>query len=224
MTISINSRHFCRVVSAVALFAALAFPGAIPSAQAITTINNGALSVTQGEPTPAEVHIFLDAATNTNSGTGHVGSQTGTPLFSFTSSTDALNFANGFSTIDPVTGLINQLKVTAQSGFLFNDLVFRAEGPAGSAATDLTFNASRGGAAVGGPITILDIGNGAQAFLVSIALGGLIDSLTLTSTAGIFQFKQFEVSGLTAVPIPNAALLFGTALVGLGFLRRARRV
>jgi hypothetical protein len=103
--------------------AASFFPLSIPAAHAATvTMTNGALSVTEGEPTPAETHIFFDAATNTMSGTGHVGSQTGTTVFSFTSTTDALIFANGFSTIDPVTGLINQLKVSAPSGFLFNDL------------------------------------------------------------------------------------------------------
>lgn len=196
---------------------------AVPAAQAVTTTTNGALSVSEGQPTPAETHIFFDAATNTTSGIGHVGSQTGTPLFSFTSTTDSLNFANGFAQIDPVTGLINALTITSPTGFLFNDLVFQAQGPAGNAATDLSFKAFRGGTQVGGTVNIADIGSGANAFLTAIALGGLVDTFTLTSTAGIFQFKQFEVSGLSAVPLPSAAMLFGSAIVGLGLLSRRRR-
>jgi hypothetical protein len=76
-------------------------------------------------------------------------------------------------------------------------------------------------------VTFADIGPGANAFLVAIALGGLMDTLTLTSTSGIFQFKQFEVSGLTAgltaVPLPPAAWLFGSALLGIGLLARKKR-
>jgi hypothetical protein len=74
-------------------------------------------------------------------------------------------------------------------------------------------------------VTIPDIGPGAQAFLVAIAMGGLIDTLSLSSTSVIFQFKQFEVSGLTSVnqiPLPPAAWLFGTALIGIGLLARRK--
>jgi hypothetical protein len=199
----------------------------LPAAHAATvTFSSGAFSVTQGEPTPNETQIFFNAATNTTSATGNVGSQTGTPIFTFTSSTDSFDVANGFATggLTATAGLLNQLTIKAPTGFLFNDLIFRAQGPAGTAPTDLTFAASLGGSAVGGPVTISSIGEGAQAFLTAIALGSLMDTLTLTSTSGIFQFKQFEVSGLTAVPLPGAAWLFGSALVGLGFLGRRRHV
>jgi hypothetical protein len=195
----------------------------VPAAHAVTTTTNGLLSVSQGQPTPNEPNIYFDAATNTASGIGHYESQTGTPLFSFTSSTDSLNFANGFATIDAVTGLINALTISSPTGFLFNDLIFQAQGPAGNAATDLSIKASLKGTQVGGTVTIADIGSGANAFLTSIALGGLVDTFTLTSTAGIAQFKQFEVSGLSAVPLPPAALLFVSALVGMGLLTRRRR-
>jgi hypothetical protein len=53
-----------------------------------------------------ERKVFLDAQTNSATGNGQVGSQTGMPTVDFSSTwpvgtTSFLDFANGFSTIDP---------------------------------------------------------------------------------------------------------------------------
>ena len=103
-------------------------------------------------------------------------------------------------------------------------MVFGAAGPSGSAATQLSIEALLNGVSLG-KVNIADIGSGNESFLTFIISAGLMNELKITSAAtstGIDQFKQFEIS-LTAVPLPPAALLFGTALVGMGILGRRRR-
>jgi hypothetical protein len=53
--------------------------------------------------------------------------------------------------------------------------------------------------------------------------GASFTSLVLFSNSGFSQIKQFEISGLTAVPLPGALVLFGSALVGLGIVGRRRK-
>jgi hypothetical protein len=184
------------------------------------TLTNGTLTVIE-DNAPAETHIFFNAQVGTLNGTGHVGSQGGTSLLNFATDV-AATFANGYATIDPTTAsVIKSLTITSTTGLQWNDLVFRAQGPAGNVPTDLTVSAYLANALLGS-VTFNSIGNGAKEFLAFITLNGLMDKLVLTSNLGISQFKQFEIS-LSAVPLPPAALLFGSALIGLGTLVSRRR-
>jgi len=51
-----------------------------------------------------------------------------------------------------------------------------------------------------------------------------IDYLTLTGDSGLSVFFLAEISGVSAVPLPAAAWLFGSALFGLGFVKRRRNI
>jgi len=55
------------------------------------------------------------------------------------------------------------------------------------------------------------------AHLVTFALDGVFQSITLASSQAAFEY-----AGLTATPLPPALLLFGSALAGLGWLGRRR--
>ena len=67
-----------------------------------------------------------------------------------------------------------------------------------------------------------NIGNGAQLLLASLLPGSFMTSLNISSN-GLSEPKQFQVSGLSSLPLPSAGLLFGTGIVGLGLLARRRR-
>jgi hypothetical protein len=73
------------------------------------------------------------------------------------------------------------------------------------------------GTFTGGSLLSATLGSGFD--LVSfLATGGAIGSIRLSDT-----IAAFEYAGVSTVPLPPAALLFGTALVGMGLLRRRRR-
>jgi hypothetical protein len=207
------------------LLAGAALICAVASAQAATvTYTGGSLTVVEGSPTPSETKIYFDGAVGVQTGTGHLGSQTGTGLFSFSSNPgNPLTYAEGFATVDPLsaTGVITYLDIKSPTGLQWNDMIFAAQGPSGTAATDFKIQAYLAGTLLG-TVSIADIGSGAESFLTFIMSAGLMDELKLTSTSGLHQIKQFEVS-LNAVPLPPAALLFGSALVGMGILGRRRR-
>jgi hypothetical protein len=65
--------------------------------------------------------------------------------------------------------------------------------------------------------------NGLNEFTALAVNGSFFTSLVLFSEDGFSQIKQFEISGLTPVPLPGALALFGSALVGLGILGRRRK-
>jgi len=69
-----------------------------------------------------EQKVYLDAGQSSTI-TGHAGSQTGTPLVMFSSTTDVLDAANGFATIKAVDGYINNITINAP-GYWFDDLIF----------------------------------------------------------------------------------------------------
>ena len=69
-----------------------------------------------------EEKVYLDLA-SLSTITGHVGSQTGAQLVMFSSTTDILDAASGFSTIKAQDGSINNITITAP-GYWFEDLIF----------------------------------------------------------------------------------------------------
>jgi hypothetical protein len=231
----VSSRSLCASVIASAAFFALA------SAQATTIVTTGDISVTLGNPQPAEPHIFFDAATNTQTGVGHVGSQTGdagTSVVNFTNTGVNVDFANGYSTISPSAqgGLFNSLTVSVPTGWFFTDLEFSTL--KGNQVTVTGFD----GATQVGSYSNDSIGTGLEAWLVLAINSKDFTSLVITSSDGFTQMKEFAISGLQQVctvncttggggagetPIPAALPLLGSVLGG-GFvfsrLRRKRRV
>lgn len=199
---------------AVSLLTVLAL-AASGGAQAAT------ISLTELNAPLTETSLYFTGAAGVTSGTANVGSQTGSPTIAFTNLNTASDFANGFATITPDTGLITNLDIVAPQGYVFNDIEFRAQGPAGNAPTSLTVTAFNGTTNLGSS-TISNIGNGAQLLLAALLPGSFMTSLNITSN-GLAELKQFQVSGLSSVPLPSASLLFGTGIVGLGLLARRRR-
>ena len=176
----------------------------------------------------SEEQVFLDADLASTI-TGHVGSQTGTPLVTFSSTTDLLDAANGFSTIKAEDGYLNNITITAP-GYWFEDLIFSVNLTPNSN-TDLTVTAED---KLGGTDTFANwasqIGwvNGENRILVLSKNGNLMQSVTIDSICGvdsiggIDQLKQTEISGLTPVPEPATMLLLGSGLIGLAGLGRKK--
>lgn len=170
----------------------------------------------------SEEMVFLDAALASTI-TGHVGSQTDSRLVTFSSTTDILDAANGFSTISANDGFINNITISAP-GYWFEDLIFSVNltpnsnedlsvtAKDKSGLTTDTFNdwANQAGWV-----------NGQNDILVLSTSGNLMQSVTINSQigfeslGGIDQLKQTQISGLTAVPVPAAMWLFGSGLIGL---------
>jgi hypothetical protein len=182
----------------------------------------------------SEEQVFLDAALS-SSITGHVGSQNDSRLVTFSSTTDVLDAANGFATIKAQDGLINQITITAP-GYWFEDLIFSvnlttAQGVKPNSNTDLVVTAtdkSGGTDSYASWATQGNWVNGQNDIMVLSTAGNLMQSVTITSQygmqaiGGLDQLKQTQISGLTPVPVPAAAWLFASGLLGLVGVARRR--
>jgi hypothetical protein len=187
-------------------------------------------SGTQGTDCTAsgEEKIFLNKATNTMAGSGQIGSQTGALTVDFSSGT-ALDFANGFATIDPHANgqgaNFGDLTIDGPKGFTFTDLLWGLQ-MQNLTTTDLTVAAWDGSTELGvWDLTDLKHNANQQYDLIASA-GQALTAVVLTAadTAGIAQAKQFEISGLLAVPEPStwAMMLLGFAGLGYAAFRKAR--
>jgi hypothetical protein len=176
-----------------------------------------------------EEKVFLDAALLSTI-TGHVGSQTDSRLVMFSSTTDILDAANGFATINAQDGILNNITISAP-GYWFEDLIFSlnlvSQSTAGVSvtATDKSGDTDT----YSGWTAETNWVSGENRILVLATSGNLLQSVTINSLNGIIslggidQLKQTEISGLTVVPVPAAIWLFGTALIGfVGMSRRTR--
>lgn len=183
-----------------------------------------------------EEKVYLDAA-QASTIIGHVGSQTGTPLVNFSSTTDTLDAADGFATIKAVDGFVNNITITAP-GYWFEDLIFSVNltgdlNEEGDDNTDLTVKAvdkSGGFDFFDNWAAQSDWGPGENRILVLSDPGKLMQSVTIESQigfeslGGLDQLKQTEISGLAPVPEPATMLLVGSGLIGLaGYSRRKFR-
>jgi hypothetical protein len=198
-----------------ALLTTIASSAGIMSAQAGIVGNNDALSVSVGQnQLPDEQKIYFDATIGTAI-TGHLGSQTGTPVFTFSSSNgESLDGKNGFASIDAVGSVYHYLTVTAQAGYTFTDMVFDILSP-----NDFTVTGN------GNTVTITDAKNGLNEY-TALTVNGTFSSLVLFSELGFTQIKQFEisgVSGVSAVPEASTWAMMILGFAGVGFMAYRRK-
>jgi len=155
-----------------------------------------------------ETKIYLDAAT-AQIVHGHVGSQTGdagTPLITFTAVTGTqVDAKNGFASIDAVgNDVFYSLTISVPDGFTFTDLEFTT-----LKAGQITITASNGGSYSNDHLP-----NGLNQFATFAIDGTDFTSITLTSTDGFSEIKEFEISGLSG-PDPVPGPIVGAGVPGL---------
>ena len=156
--------------------------------------------------------------------TGHVGSQTGTPMVKI-ESPDTLDAKNGYASINPLKGeLLHEITISVPD-YWFGDLIFSVR-PDNKATTDLVITAtdkSGGTDSYDGWLGENDWVNGENRILLLSHEGNLMESVTIFSDSGFKELKQIQISEVTAVPLPATVWLFGSALLGfMGFSRRSQ--
>ena len=170
-----------------------------------------------------EEKVFLDKDKSSEI-TGHVSSQTGTPLVKI-ESPDTLDAKNGFANIKPMKGeLLHEITISVPD-YWFGDLIFSLL-PDKKSTTDLVITATSKSGKTDSYDNWLDEkkwGNGSNRILLLAHEGNLMESVTIASESGFKQLKQIEISEVTAVPLPATVWLFGLALLGfMGFSRRSQ--
>jgi len=172
-------------------------------------------------PPAVEVDINLDNETAVNLVNGDANGV----AVQFTSTT-LIDAANGNATITPSAqgGTISDLTFSVP-GFTFLDFLFKVQltdiGTRGPPVSDsLTIEAFNGVMSLG---SVIFTGLNANALL---SFGVFADTTPFTSVmlSGTFDsVKQFDVSDLSPVPLPGAALLLLSGLAGLGWMGRRRK-
>lgn len=170
-----------------------------------------------------EQAIFIDTPPGpTTNLTGNVGSQTGLPEVEFVVD-QPVETGNGVAQIGAGGGSTFNSVTFTVPGYTFGDLMFDTQGAVnGNTGNDVSISAYLANTLLG-TYSQSGFGSGTQSWLV-LASGLLaFDKIVIQSTAGFDNIKRFQVSDLTAVPIPASLPLLGAALVGLGAVRRMRR-
>ena len=176
-----------------------------------------------------EQSVFLADSTGTTI-TGNVGSQNGTPIINFSSTTDTLVGSQGNANITAVDNLINNITITAP-GYWFDDLIFSVNlTPNDNQDLSITGTDKSGGTDTyaGWVTSAPGWVNGENNILVLSTSGNLMQSVTINSNTGIqtlgglASLKNISISGLTAVPVPPASWLFGSGLLGIAAVARRK--
>jgi hypothetical protein len=164
---------------------------------------------------------------------GKIGSQDNSREVHFSSNEDIYAPSNGFASgIRATDGNLNYIEITTP-GLYFEDFIF-----------NIAFDSDLNSDADFKVTTYTSDGhvqsyddftsntkwiNGTNEILLLANTGFLWEKIEITSTIGILEIggvgdlKQFEISGVTAVPIPAAAWLFGSGLVGLAGIARRKK-
>lgn len=219
-----------------------------PSAPYTQALTGGSVSFYQDTgcfPVEAEETVFLQSATDVALGYGSVGDNNDDEDMIFTSTTDLLTLANGNANIRAQDGLINDLTISAAEGYWFTDLIFSAlnveptgnivvtafEFGTGTSASH-TYSNLEGGNSTNDRVMVWTGDTHFSSINIASAAGFYIDPATTCDASddvddakpcGIQQVKQIAVSGYGEVPVPAAAWLFGSGLIGLAGIARKRK-
>ena len=225
------ANKFTRLILLGAMTAGACTATGVASAQVCFNGNHGSanLGPQSSCPTTTEQEIFLVDAKNSMTSTGSVGTNHG-PVDVMFSSTAALDFANGAGTIKPsasghLTSFPN-LSITATAGHTFTDLLFDVQ-LVNTTPLSLTLEALSG-STVEGTVTYPVSGFAGLAhdadlrFIVADPAG--LTAVDLTSTSGLKEVKQLDISGFSgvSVPEPSTWAMMALGLVGLGLAARRR--
>jgi hypothetical protein len=217
----------------MAAFAALACVGlGANHASASTVCLNATHGATNYGPdascaTSGESEVFLQSKTDTITGFGNIGSQTGLPLVEFTS-TNALDLANGNATITPAAkggkASFANLDITIP-GHTFTDLIFdvqmlNAHSTTGETLTLTTWD----GSTLERSFTFTTLTHDADIHLTVFDASGLT-AVDLSSPTGMKEAKHFDVSGVEAIPETStwSMMLIGLACLGYAAMRGGRK-
>jgi hypothetical protein len=221
----VRGGHLMTLRYSMAAFAALACIGLGGStASASTVCLNATHGATNYGPdtscaTSAESEVFLQSQTDTMTGFGNIGSQTGLPLVEFMS-TNALDLANGNATITPAAkggkASFANLDITIP-GHTFTDLIFDVQmlNAFSSTGESLTVSAWDG-STLERTFTYDTLAHDADInFIVADASG--LTAVDLSSPTGLKQAKHFDVSGVDAIPESSTWSMMLLGFAGLGY-------
>ncbi len=201
-------------------------------AHALTTI---CWSPDQSCTIEGEQKIYLDKSTSVV-GSGHVGSQTGSPLVQFVSSTLS-DYKSGFATVKPADDdSVSSAGVDAiysfdisVPGHTFGDVLWDVQ-MFNTKVKDVLYNFTAY-AYLGGTLqafhTFFGLKPNSDLSFGAVGIdGGQFDELYLTTTTGFSELKHFQISGLDGVVInptsgvPEAST-WAMLLTGFGFVAYA---
>ena len=164
---------------------------------------------------------------------GKIGSQTDAREVHFNSNEDIYAPSDGFASgIRADDGNLNYIEITTP-GLWFEDFIFNIA--FNSDVNDIadfevtTYTSDGNSQSFGDFTTQSTWTSGTNEILLLADSGFLWEKIVITSNIGIEEIsgvgdlKQFEISGVTPVPIPAAAWLFGSAMIGTFMVGRRRR-